>query len=143
MDPTRPFRTATQTIFGSVSIRRQKSGAPGAGPQLTTFSRPAVVVEGRDEEERAGPLGEGRADEDLDVLPVLTVRGGGHRDDGDRADLGGEKAEAYGPGRHPAARQEEVHGVALPPREPEPDPEQNDEGAGQNDVVRPGQHMSF
>ena len=41
MDPTRPFRTATQTMFGSVSIRRQKSGAPGAGPQLTTFSQPA------------------------------------------------------------------------------------------------------
>ena len=31
-------------MFGSVSTRRQKSGAPGAGPQLITLSRPASAA---------------------------------------------------------------------------------------------------
>jgi len=41
MEPIRPLRTATQTMLGLVKIRLQNSGAPGAGPQLITFSRPA------------------------------------------------------------------------------------------------------
>jgi hypothetical protein len=41
IEPMRPFRSATQTMFGSVRMRRQKSCAPGAGPQLTMFNRPA------------------------------------------------------------------------------------------------------
>ena len=31
-------------MLGSVSTRRQKSGAPGAGPQLITLSRPASAA---------------------------------------------------------------------------------------------------
>ena len=41
VEPTSPLRTATHMMFGSVKMRRQKSGAPGAGPQLITVSRPA------------------------------------------------------------------------------------------------------
>ena len=41
MEPTSPLRMASQKMFGSVSTRRQKSGSPGAGPQLMTVSRPA------------------------------------------------------------------------------------------------------
>ena len=42
IDPMKPFRSATHTMFGSLRIRRQKSLAPGAGPQLTRLRRPAA-----------------------------------------------------------------------------------------------------
>jgi len=44
VEPTSPLRTASHTMLGSVSTRRQKSGSPGAGPQLITVSRPASAA---------------------------------------------------------------------------------------------------
>ena len=44
IEPTSPLSTASQTMLGSVRTRRQKSGSPGAGPQLTTDRRPASAA---------------------------------------------------------------------------------------------------
>src|SRR6266446_5880201 len=52
IEPMKPLRMASQKMLGSVSTRRQKSGAPGAGPQLITLSRPAeAAVDPRGEED--------------------------------------------------------------------------------------------
>src|SRR5437667_404637 len=167
MEPIRPLRTATQTMLGLVKIRLQNSGAPGAGPQLITFSRPAsyavwstapappsmretreqelvdrrdlVAIEGRDEDEGDGPLGQARADEELGVLPVLAVGGGGDGDDRHGADLGGQERQAGGPRGHAAAGEEEVDGVVLLAGEAKADVEQQAERPGQDGVIRPGE----
>ena len=44
IEPMKPLRIASQKMLGSVSTRCQKSGAPGAGPQLITLSRPASAA---------------------------------------------------------------------------------------------------
>ena len=44
IEPTSPLSTASQKMLGSVRTRRQKSGSPGAGPQLITPSRPASAA---------------------------------------------------------------------------------------------------
>jgi hypothetical protein len=75
--------------------------------------RAVVAVEGGDEEIGDGELGQARAHEELPVLPVLAVRRGRHRDDGDGADLGREEGEARGPPGDAAARKEEIGGPAL------------------------------
>ena len=41
MEPMNPLSSATHTMLGLPKICRQKSGAPGAGPQFTTLRRPA------------------------------------------------------------------------------------------------------
>ena len=113
--------------------------AESVGQELVD-RRHVVPVEGRDEEPRNGELGEARADEELRVLPVLTVRRRGHGDDRDGADLGGQEAEARRPRRDPATREEEVDRVALAPCEPDADRQENDERGAKDDVVRPGEH---
>ena len=102
-----------------------------------------MPVEGRDEQERDGELREARAHEELGVLPVLAVGGGGHRDDRDRADLGGEERQAGRPPGDLAARQEEIDRVTLLAREADADGEQDDQRTGQNRVIRPGEHDPF
>src|SRR5947207_2431396 len=153
MEPTSPLSSATQTMLGSVRTRCPKSGAPGTGPQLTTVSRPASrvrrkrvgrrdvgQVEGGDEKPGDPEPGEARADEELHVLAVLAVRGRGHGDVRDGADLGGQEAEARGPPGDPAAGEEEVDRVVLALREGEADRQKDNERTAQNSVVRPGEH---
>src|SRR5437667_381928 len=163
IEPTKPLRTASQTMLGSVSTRPQKSGAPGAGPQSMTCGRPArhgarylaraaeaareelvdgravVAVEGRDEQERHRELGQARPDEELAVLPVLAVGGRRHRDDRHRADLGGEEGQTGGPPRDAAPREEEVAGVSLLAGEGAADEEEGGERDEEDRVVGPGE----
>src|SRR5262249_12016967 len=52
--------------------------------------------------------------EELAVLPVLAIGGGGHRDDGDRADLRGKERETGRPPRDaPAGKKENPRGLLL------------------------------
>src|SRR5262249_17366231 len=44
IEPTNPFRIASQKMLGFVSTRRQKSGAVGDGPQSMRFIRPASAA---------------------------------------------------------------------------------------------------
>src|SRR2546430_12199791 len=86
-------------------------------PNTTLFR--SVAIEGRDEDEGDGPLGQARADEELDVLPVLAVGGGGDGDDRHGADLGGQERQAGGPRRPAAAGAGGIGRVLLIAREAE------------------------
>ena len=108
-------------------------------PEELVDGRDIVPIEGGDEEKRDAELCETRADEELEVLPVLAVRGGGYRDDRDRADLGGEERQRRGPPGHTAPREEEVDGVALLSGEGAPDDEEDGEDGEEDRVVRPAQ----
>ena len=98
-----------------------------------------VAVEGGDEEIGDGELGQARAHEELRVFPVLAVGGGGDRDDGDGADLRGEKGQTGRPPRDAPTREEEVRGAALLAAEGAPDGDEGEERSEKDRVVGPGQ----
>src|SRR4030095_5069396 len=118
---------------------RDLAGLAEAVEEELVDGRAVVAVEGGDEEEGQRELGRPGADEELHVLPVLAIRGGGHRDDGDRADLGGQERETRGPPGNVPPREEEVGRVLLAARESAADGDEGDEGDEEDGVVGPGE----
>ena len=85
-------------------------------PQELEDRRAIVLVEHRDEQERhENPPGR-RADEELEIMPVLRVRDGRDADHRQRADFRGDERQRRDEGRHASAAEEEIPRVLfLPP----------------------------
>ncbi|OGR63280.1 MAG: hypothetical protein A2X31_11310 [Elusimicrobia bacterium GWB2_63_22] len=97
------------------------------------------LVEGRDEEEGDQHAGRRRADEELQVLPVLGVTDGRYAHDGHGADLGSHKGQSPYPDRRLAVAEEIVLGVLFPPPLHEGDDEQGEDGGPEYAVIQRGQ----
>ena len=99
----------------------------------------SVLVERRDEEKGDDQPRQGQTDQELNPAPVLDEGLVRHADDGQGADLRGDKRQARDHRGHPPAAQEEVLRVPLPASEDIGDDEQQQDRPGHDEPIEPAE----
>ena len=102
-------------------------------------ARAVVFIIGRNKKHGDKDTRQGGAEEELDVLPVFTIRGGGKTDDGQGTDLGCHEGETGHDPRNTTTTTEKVIGVAFFTTEDIGDDEEKDDGDRNDDKVECGQ----